>query len=61
MTLEIDLPSGDCVRVEAQPLYVRANVGFAVKFVNVPDATAMRLQRLVTGLVAAGGKRPPKP
>jgi len=56
MTLEIDLPGGDCVTVQAQPLYVRNNVGFAVKFVNVPDATGMRLQRLVTGLAAADRK-----
>jgi hypothetical protein len=60
MTLEIDLPGGDCIRVDAQPLYVRSNVGFAVKFVDVPDATDMRLQRLVTGLDHAGRKRPPK-
>jgi hypothetical protein len=56
MTLEIDLPGGDCITVDAQPLYVRNNVGFAVKFVNVPDATAMRLKRLVAGLVAAERK-----
>jgi hypothetical protein len=56
MTLEIDLPAGDCISVQAQPLYVRSNVGFAVKFVNVPDATAMRLRRLITGLAAAERK-----
>lgn len=60
MALEIDLPGGDCIRVDAQPLYVRSNVGFAVKFVNVPDATDMRLQRLVTGLDHAGRRRPTK-
>jgi hypothetical protein len=60
MTLEIDLPGGDTVRVDAQPLYVRKNVGFAMKFVNVPDATGMRLQRLVTGLDAAGRKPTPR-
>ena len=60
MTLEIDLPGGDCITVDAQPLYVRSNVGFAVKFVNVPDATAMRLQRLITGLNVAGRKGSPK-
>ena len=56
MTLEIDLPGGDCITVQAEPLYVRNNVGFAVRFVNVPDATDMRLQRLVTGLAAAERK-----
>jgi hypothetical protein len=60
MTLEIDLPGGDTVRVDAQPLYIRKNVGFAMKFVNVPDATDMRLQRLVTGLDAAGRKPAPR-
>lgn len=60
MTLEIDLPGGDCIRVDAEPLYVRNNVGFVVRFVNVPDATDMRLQRLVTGLDHAGRKRVPK-
>ena len=60
MTLEIDLPGGDCIKVDAQPLYVRSNVGFAVKFVNVPDATDMRLRRLVTGLDVAGRKPPSK-
>lgn len=56
MTLEIDLPGGDMITVQAQPLYVRSNVGFAVKFVNVPSATGMWLQRLVTGLAAAEKK-----
>jgi hypothetical protein len=59
MTLEIDLPGGDCVRVQAEPLYVRRNVGFAVKFVDVPDAVDMRLQRLMRELAAAGGKGRP--
>ena len=57
MTLEIDLPGGDCITVQGQPLYIRRNVGFAVKFVNVPEATDMRLQRLITGLATSGGKR----
>lgn len=56
MMLEIDLPGGDMITVEAQPLYVRSNVGFAVRFVDVPDATRMRLQRLVSGLIAAERK-----
>lgn len=59
MTLEIDLPGGDCITIQAQPLYIRAGVGFVVKFVNVPTATDMRLQRLVTGLASAA-KRPKK-
>jgi hypothetical protein len=58
MTIEIDLPGGDMIRVDAQPLYVRSNVGFAMKFVNVPDATQMRLQRLLTSLNAAAGRKP---
>jgi PilZ domain len=56
MTLEIDIPGGDMITVQAEPLYVRFNVGFAVRFVDVPDATAMRLNRLVSGLVAAEKK-----
>ena len=56
MTLEIDMPGGDCITVQAQPLYVRNSVGFVVKFVNVSDATDMRLQRLLTGLAAAERK-----
>jgi hypothetical protein len=60
MTIEIDLPGGDMIRVDAQPLYIRKNVGFAMQFVNVPDATRMRLQRLVTGLSAAARKPSPR-
>jgi hypothetical protein len=60
MTIEIDLPGGDCITVQAQPLYIRPGVGFVVKFVNVPDATDMRLARLVTGLASAADKRPKK-
>jgi len=59
MALEIDLPGGDCIKVNAQPLYVRTNVGFAVKFVDVSDATDMKLQRLVAGLDSAGRKKRP--
>jgi PilZ domain len=59
MTLEIDLPGGEIVRVQAEPLYVRRNVGFAVRFVDVPDAVDMRLQRLMRELAATGGK--PRP
>jgi hypothetical protein len=56
LTLEIDLPDGDCITVEAEPLYVRRNVGFAVRFVDVPQSTDLRLQRTIASLVAAGGK-----
>jgi hypothetical protein len=57
MTLEIDLPGGDCVRVQAEPLHIRRNIGFAVRFVDVPDAVDMRLQRLMRELAATGNKQ----
>jgi hypothetical protein len=60
MTLEIDLPGEECITVQAQPLHIRPGVGFVVKFVNVPDALDMKLQRLVTGLAYSAGKKPKK-
>jgi hypothetical protein len=55
MTLEIDLPGNECVTVHAEPLYVRKNFGFAARFVDMPDATRMRMQRVITALTASGG------
>lgn len=54
LILEIDLPDGHTITVEAQPLYVRRSVGFAVKFINVPQAVDMRLQRTIAALAAKG-------
>ena len=56
MTLEIELPNGEVITVQGEPLYLRKGVGFVVRFVNVPDATNMRLKRLVTELAASAGK-----
>jgi hypothetical protein len=54
MTLEIDLPSGECITVDAVPLYVRSNMGFAARFVDMPDSTRMRLERAIAALLASG-------
>jgi hypothetical protein len=57
MTLEIDLPGGECITVQGQPLYLRPGVGFAMKFVNVPRETDKTLQRVLAKLAASGHRQ----
>jgi hypothetical protein len=58
MTLEIDLPSGECITVDAEPLYARANMGFAARFVDMPEATRLRLQHAIAALLSTGAAAP---
>lgn len=46
ITLEIDLPDKSTVKVDAEPVGLRG-AGFAMRFVRVPPATLMRLQRSI--------------
>jgi len=52
MLLDIELPHEGCITVEAETLYTRTDYGFAVKFVNVPDETRVRLERTIEQLRA---------
>lgn len=61
MTLEIDMPGNECITVQAEPLYIRKALGFAVRFVDVPDATQMRLRRVINGILSAGSKAGSRP
>ena len=51
MTLELQLPNAVSITVDAEPLYVRPGVGFAARFIDVPDATHRRLQRTIASLM----------
>jgi hypothetical protein len=52
LQLEIDLPEHGTVTVEAEALYDRADYGFAVKFVDLPDDTRATLERAIARLTA---------
>jgi hypothetical protein len=52
MHLDIDLPEGVTVTVEAEALYDRTDYGFAVKFVGVPDSTRTVLEQTLERLRA---------
>lgn len=54
MTLEIHLPDGELITVEAEPLYRRSNLGFAMQFIDMPPMTKLRLQRTIDTLTGAG-------
>ena len=56
LTLEIELVHNTWITVSAELLYQRPGVGFAVRFVDVPQAIALRLERLVTGLITNGSR-----
>jgi hypothetical protein len=49
MTLEIDLPFVGLLSVEGESLYTREGYG-AVKFVDVPDETRVKLEEVVSRL-----------
>jgi hypothetical protein len=44
-TMKIDLPRVGWVTLRAETLYVRAGYGFAVRFIDVDEATAARLEQ----------------
>ncbi len=50
ITLEIDLPDKSSLTVTAESLGVRGR-GFAMRFVQVPPATLLRLQRSIESLL----------
>jgi hypothetical protein len=45
ITLQIDLPGEGWVTLEAETLYLRDNVGFAVRFVDLTDSNRRRIER----------------
>ncbi|MGH9201346.1 MAG: PilZ domain-containing protein [Vicinamibacterales bacterium] len=45
--LEIELPYEGWLSFEAETLYIRGGVGFAVKFIDVPSETQARLESVV--------------
>ncbi len=45
--LQIDLPGEGWITVEAETLYLRANFGFAVRFVDLSDANRGRIERTI--------------
>jgi hypothetical protein len=47
MTIEIDLPSEGTVVLSAESVNTRPDFGFAVKFLDVPPETRVRLARFV--------------
>lgn len=55
MVLKIDLPEEGTIMVKAETVYVRPSFGYAVRFVDVDDDTAARLQRTVAALIQQGG------
>ena len=50
MIIDIRLPGEGWITVEAEPLHVRIDFGFAVKFVNLTDTDRQRLRETVARL-----------
>ena len=53
-TLEMELPEVGVLRFEAEPVYNRSDYGFAVKFVDVPPETMVKLDRVIDLLLSKG-------
>ena len=53
-TLEVNLPEVGWLRLEAEPVYNRSDYGFAVKFVDVPPETLVKLDRAIALLLSKG-------
>ena len=51
MKLEIDLPDEGRVQIEAESVNTRADYGFAVKFLDVPDDVRRKLDRVIDRLL----------
>ena len=51
MTLKLHLPQEGWITIEAEPIYTRSDYGFAVKFVDVPDATRRAVERVIERLL----------
>jgi len=57
MTLEIDLPDEGTISVVAESVYSRSDFGFAVKFVDVPPDTRVKLARAVFHTLKSSTRR----
>ncbi len=55
LTLDIDLPHEGWITLQAETLYTRSDYGFAVRFVDVPGDTQVRLDRAVQQLAGEHG------
>jgi hypothetical protein len=53
-TMEVELPDVGWLRFEAEPVYNRADYGFAVKFVDVQPDTMAKLYQAIDLLLAKG-------
>jgi hypothetical protein len=53
-TLEVELPEVGWLRFEAEPVYNRSDYGFAVKFVDVPPETMVKLDTAIELLLSKG-------
>jgi hypothetical protein len=51
IALQIDLPGEGWITVDAETLYLRDNVGFVVRFVELSDANRGRIERTIERLV----------
>jgi hypothetical protein len=51
LQIEIDLPGEGWVALQAETLYLRENYGFAVKFVDMDEATRVRLARAIVHIL----------
>lgn len=47
MTIDIELPYEGWITVQAEARYMRDDYGFAVRFVDVPPNTHVRLERVI--------------
>lgn len=57
-TLEIELPYEGWISVEAESLYIRSGYGFAARFLDVPDDTKARLERVIRRLSTKSPSQP---
>ena len=51
LKLAIELPYEGWVTLQAETLYARVDYGFAVKWVDVPDETRVKLERVINHLL----------
>ena len=51
ITVQIELSGEGWITVEAETVYLRANFGFAVRFVNLSDANRGRIERTIERLL----------
>ena len=53
IVLEIDLPGEGMITVKGQTLYAKPEFGYAVRFVDVPDELAQRIEQVLRQILDA--------